>query len=84
MTSNRYTIYRITMFLLAVSGCAGGVVKPRLETASVEPGNTITRGKTTLQLTGKSTHIGDPLPGVFLVDAGNMKEVDLSKESRIR
>ena len=80
MNPNRYMLYLVTMLLLAVSGCAGGVVKPEIETASAEPAGSITRGETTLQLTGKPIRIGDPLPGVFLVDAGNMKAVDLSKE----
>ena len=80
MTSNRYTIHMITMFLLAVSGCTGVVVKPAIDIASARPGGTIARGKTTLHLTGTPIRIGDPLPGVLLVDAVDMKDVDLSKE----
>ena len=64
---------------MVVFGCAGGVMKPAIETASSEPGGTITRGEKTLHLTGKPIRIGDPLPSVSIVDSENMKDMDLSE-----
>jgi thiol peroxidase len=68
----------IIILILVVFSCAGGVVKPTIETASSEPGGTITRGETTLHLIGNPIRIGDSLPSVSLVDAENMKDMDLS------
>jgi thiol peroxidase len=61
-------------------GC--GAMKPKIpvEGKSVDPGTSVTRGEARFQLLGSPISIGKPMPSVNLVEAMNMKDVDLSKE----
>jgi thiol peroxidase len=54
-----------------------------METKSVDPGTSVTRGEARFQLLGTPISIGKPLPSVNLVDAMTMKDVDLSKEKGV-
>jgi thiol peroxidase len=62
------------------AGCAGFKAKIPVESKSVDPGTTVTRGETRFQLLGSPIALGKTLPSVKLVDAMTMKDTDLSKE----
>ena len=61
-------------------GCAGFKAKIPMESKSVDPGTSVTRGEARFQLLGTPISTGKSLPSVNLVDAMAMKDVDLSKE----
>ncbi len=64
--------------LLILAGCAATVPTIPVDTRSVNPGETVTRGgTTTLNLLGTPLKVGEKLPSVPLVDS-NMKSVDLA------
>lgn len=63
-----------------VMGCAATRPQIPMEQASSQPGGTVTRGGSPIKLLGTAVSLGQPLPGVKLVDAMTMKEVDLSRE----
>ena len=71
------------VFLALGCGCAGFKAKIPMETKSVDPGTSVTRGEARFQLLGTPISIGKPLPSVNLVDAMTMKDVDLSKEKGV-
>ena len=71
----------LAVVFCAVSlGCAA--LKPNIpvETKSVDPGTSVTRGESRFQLLGSPVSVGKPLPPVNLVDATSLKDVDLSQE----
>ena len=68
------------VFLTLTFGCAGFKAKIPMESKSVDPGTSVTRGEARFQLLGTPISTGKPLPAVNLVDAMVMKDVDLSKE----
>ncbi len=61
-------------------GCAGFKAKIPIESRSVDPGTSVTRGEARFQLLGSPVSVGKSMPSVSLVDATTMKDVDLSKE----
>jgi len=61
-------------------GCAGVKAKIPIETKSVDPGTSVSRGEARFQLLGSPVSLGKSMPSVNLVDAMTMKDVDLSKE----
>jgi len=64
---------------LLLSACAATVPQIPVDTASVKPGETVTRGgKTVLPLLGTPITVGEKLPSVKLVDTG-LKTVDPSE-----
>lgn len=68
------------LFCFTLAACAGTAPPPPIpvDTASVHPGTTVTRGgKTTLKLLGTPIQIGEPLPSTLLIDT-NLKGTDLS------
>jgi len=71
------------VFLALGCGCAGFKAKIPMETKSVDPGTSVTRGEARFQLLGTPISIGKPLPSVNLVDAMTLKDVDLSKEKGV-
>jgi thiol peroxidase len=71
------------VFLALGCGCAGFKAKIPMESKSVDPGTSVTRGEARFQLLGTPISIGKPLPSVNLVDAMTMKDVDLSKEKGV-
>ena len=71
------------VFLLSLTlgiGCTGFRAKIPMETGSVNPGTTVTRGEARFHLLGTPISQGGTLPSINLVDAMTMKDVDLSKE----
>jgi thioredoxin-dependent peroxiredoxin len=68
------------VFMALGFGCAGFKAKIPMESKSVDPGTSVTRGEARFQLLGTPISTGKPLPSVNLVDAMAMKDVDLSKE----
>ena len=68
------------VFAFLLGGCATLQPKPPVDSASVNPGTSVSRGGKALALVGTPISKGKPLPSVPLVDAMTMKEVDLSKE----
>ena len=68
------------VFALLLGGCATLQPKPPVDSASVNPGTSVSRGGKALALVGTPISKGKPLPSVPLVDAMTMKEVDLSQE----
>lgn len=64
--------------ILLLAGCAATVPAIPVDTRSVSPGGTVTRGgTTTLNLLGTPLKVGEKLPSVPLVDS-TMKSVDLA------
>jgi thioredoxin-dependent peroxiredoxin len=74
-----FLIFSLAVLAL-VCGCQGFRAKIPMESKSVDPGTSVTRGEARFQLLGTPISIGKPLPPVNLVDAVTMKDVDLSKE----
>jgi thiol peroxidase len=71
----------LPVILLALSlGCAGAKAKIPVESKSVDPGTSVSRGEARFQLLGSPIALGKALPPVNLVDAMTMKDVDLSQE----
>jgi len=68
------------VFLALGFGCERSKTTIPMESKSVDPGTSVTRGETRFQLLGTPISNGKPLPSVNLVDAMAMKDVDLSKE----
>lgn len=67
------------LIILSV-GCATSGPAPMMDTASSEPGGSVTRKGNSTNLLGNALSIGNPLPAVELVDSSSMKPVDLSME----
>jgi len=80
MDSRILKLFWILPLIFFFAGCAGMKPKIPVETKSVEPGTSVTRGEARFQLLGTPISAGKPLPQVNLVDAMAMKDVDLSKE----
>ena len=70
----------IAVFIVLTVGCATSGPPPVMETASSEPGGTVTRRANPTDLLGNALSIGKPLPSVELVDSSSMNPVDLSLE----
>jgi len=68
------------VFAFLFVGCATPQPKPPVDSGSVQPGTSVTRGGKPLALLGTPISKGKPLPSVLLVDTATMKEVDLSQE----
>jgi len=69
------------LFSLLLGACAAALPAIPVDTATVEPGATVTRGgKTTLQLLGSPLAVGQPLPSSKLVDT-SLKTVNLATMS---
>jgi thiol peroxidase len=60
--------------------CAATRPQIPMEQASSQPGGTVARAGSPIKLLGTAVSLGHPLPGVKMVDAMTMKEVDLSQE----
>lgn len=80
MGSKKSFIWSVCVLLLVIIGCAPIQPKPPVDRASIEPGGVVSRGDKRFSLLGTPISIGKPLPSVQLVDAMNLKEVDLSQE----
>ena len=80
MASRSLKLFWILPLIFFLGDCAGMKPKIPVETKSVEPGTSVTRGEARFQLLGTPLSAGKPLPQVNLVDAMAMKDVDLSKE----
>ena len=82
MSEKRLKFYwLIPLWCLTIGvGCVGVKAKIPIETKSVDPGTTVTRGEARFQLLGSPVSVGKFMPSVNLVDAMTMKDVDLSKE----
>ena len=82
MSSRRLKIYWFVLLVCLTIGvgCAGFKAKIPIETKSVDPGNSVTRGEARFQLLGSPISLGKTLPSVNLVDAMTLKDVDLSRE----
>ncbi len=66
------------LIILLLAGCATTAPVIPVDTRSVNPGETVTRGgKTTLTLLGNPLQVGEKLPSVNLVDT-HLKSVNLS------
>ena len=73
--------YLITFWLvLMTAGCATNATMPITDQGTADPGGSVTRKGQPLKLMGKPIVVGEPLPVSTLVDASNMKRVDLSEE----
>ena len=72
--------YLPMVFLALALGCAGAKAKMAMESKSVDPGTSVTRGEARFQLLGSPIALGKSLPSVKLVDAMTLKDVDLSQE----
>lgn len=62
---------------LLLAACAAVVPTIPVDTRSVQPGQSVTRGGTTMQLLGTPLAVGAPLPSVRLIDS-TLKTVDLA------
>lgn len=80
MINRRNKFLWVCSLMILVIGCATMRPKIAVEKGSVEPGTSVTRGETRLQLIGSPISPAKPLPSVNLVDAMTMKDVDLSQE----
>ena len=70
----------IAALVILLVGCATSDPSLVMDTASSEPGGSVTRKGNSTNLLGNAVSIGSPLPAVELVDSSSMKPVDLSKE----
>lgn len=70
----------ILVFGMMTAGCATNATIPTMNQGTADPGGTITRKGQPLKLMGKPIVVGEPLPVSNLIDASNMKSVDLSEE----
>ncbi len=73
-------IWSVCALFLVIAGCALTQPKPSVDRGSVGPGGVVSRGDKRFSLLGTPISTGKPLPSVQLVDAMNMKAVDLSQE----
>ena len=80
MNSKRLIIYISSLIFLWITGCASTQPKFEIEHKSAAPGSMVARKGLQLHLLGSPVAVGQTLPSALLVDAGSMKEVDLSKE----
>jgi thiol peroxidase len=63
--------------LFILSGCASGVARIPVDSASSAPGTFVTIKGEAHQLIGTALQVGDPLPATLLTDAYTMKKVSL-------
>lgn len=70
----------LVVFILSTAGCASVQKRPPTDKDSVKPGGVVTRGAKRFSLLGIPIAVGKPLPSVRLVDAENLKEMDLSQQ----
>ena len=82
MASRGWKVYWFVPVVCLALGlaCTGFKAKIPMESRSVDPGNSVTRGEARFQLLGSPISLGKTLPSVNLVDAMTLKDVDLSKE----
>jgi thiol peroxidase len=80
MTGRFLKFFWILFLIFFFGGCAGFKAKIPIESKSVDPGTSVSRGEARFQLLGSPIFLGKTLPPVNLVDAMTMKDVDLSKE----
>jgi thiol peroxidase len=80
MTGRFLKFFWILFLIFFFGGCAGFKAKIPIESKSVDPGTSVSRGEARFQLLGSPISLGKTLPPVNLVDAMTMKDVDLSKE----
>ncbi|MFC1828538.1 peroxiredoxin [Thermodesulfobacteriota bacterium] len=80
MNVKRTIIFITGLVFLFVAGCAGPRAKFEIEDKSAVPGTMVSRKGSPLHLLGSPVSVGGPLPSALLVDAGDMKSVDLSAE----
>ncbi len=76
--SSRYVLSCLLISLLLFS-CATKPAPPPIDSASVEPGSTVTRKGEPLTLLGSPVVVGEVLPVTTLVDARTMKSVNLQE-----
>jgi thiol peroxidase len=78
MTQRFFTLALTALLALLLTACATALPQIPVDTRSVQPGETVTRGgKTVLPLLGTPLAVGQKLPSVKLVDL-NLKTVDLA------
>jgi thiol peroxidase len=80
MNLKRLIICISSLIFLWLTGCANTQPKFEIEHKSAAPGSMVARKGSQLHLLGSPVAVGQTLPSALLVDAGSMKEVDLSKE----
>jgi thiol peroxidase len=70
----------LVLALSALAGCAAtGTARIPVDSASAQPGVTVTLRGQPVRLTGTPIRVGDRLPATVLIDAMTMKKTDLSR-----